>query len=128
MFQLAYQYAFSQIICHWLVMPPLFYLTIVGPLNVWPSRLLLFIYPLRFVFHTLGGIEYMVNKYITIVITKRVLPIVDDFFATYFFVANMGIGFILTIVYNFTQDAYEVEAALGGWPKYIAMKSPIGKE
>ena len=126
--KLSYHYAATQVFFHWMLIPILFYRTIFGPLHKWVIAIQLFIYPLRFVWQTFIGIEIFVYKYMAIVIAKRVLPIVDDFFGTYFFFANMVIGLVAAIAYNFTQDSYEMQSAFSGYPRVIVTKSPIGNE
>ncbi len=47
---------------------------------------------------TLVGVEYMFIKYLAVVVWKRLLPILDDFFAVFLLSANISVSFLLALI------------------------------
>ncbi len=84
---------------HWISAPVLFWRHAIGPLsNAFFSWTMVIVVRLYVMFFFLTGTEYVTIKYLSVVVLKRVLPIVDDFFAFFFFLANASAAIFTTYI------------------------------
>ncbi len=73
--------------------------------------------------HGLLAIEYAIIKYLIIVVYKQFLPIVDDFFADFFMVANFGIASWISLVNLYTTAGLHLEKRVAGMPLFLVNNS-----
>ncbi len=73
----------------------------------------------------LYGFAYYGTKFIFVVVTKRVLPIMDDFIALFVMLAIMSLALMLILVHSFTTEALQIYAIMSGHPRFIASVSPV---
>ena len=50
--------------------------------------------------------EYMIMRYLIIFTYKRMLPIIDDFFANFFGLANVSVAGFMAMVNCYSEEGY----------------------
>ncbi len=73
----------------------------------------------------LSALEYLLIKFLTNVVFKRVLPLMDDFFAAFFLATNICLGLNLGFLELYTEEASKIELRYGGLPVSMSMTTPI---
>ncbi len=86
---------------------------------------LTFSYQFRFFRNTLYMLEIALIKFMTIVVFKQVLPLEEDFFACFLFLANITVGFVFGLVYTLTSEVSGFRMELKGLTRFTAPFSPI---
>ena len=70
----------------------------IGPVSEGLFWISLFLLRICAFWITLIGFEYLFIKYLAVVIWKRILPIVDDFFGLFILLANFSISAVLAMI------------------------------
>ncbi len=110
----------------WCSVPVRFWRIVLGPVVVTnPFWILWFLVFLLANSGLLAGGEYFAIKYFYIVIKKRVLAIVDDFWARYLLRINLCIGSVFSLLNCYTAETNIVHKKLEGLPNYIAKSTPF---
>ena len=71
----------------------------------------------------LTSLEIMLLRFFSIVVFKRMLPLLDDFFAIFFQVANLAVGIFLAIVSGSSEDFYPRVKKSLGLPHFVPIMS-----
>ena len=98
---------------------------IIGPVNNYIYWIWCSIQEYHFFGIVLIGIEIYTFKFLTIVVYKKMLPILDDFMAMFLVATNMVVGYFLGIVSLYSQFNHFSETRFVGWPSELADLSPI---
>ena len=64
----------------------------------------------------LAGMEHILLKYFSVVVFGRVLPIMDDFFARFFLLANVATSSFMGLVNCYSVEYFEIEMRASGLP------------
>ena len=64
--------------------------------------------------------EYLLIKYMSTVILKRMLPILDDFFATFLATGNLAFGLVFGFANCYTEEGFLAEMRSAGLPPTMA--------
>ncbi len=109
--QLVAQMLSTDLALQWLAAPILFWRLAIGPLSI-PFFAWSMIFAARIYFFLVVfiGTEYLTIKYMSVIVLKRVLPIIDDFFGLYFFIANLTA--IIWISYIASHSEWSARTAL----------------
>ncbi len=71
----------------------------------------------------LTSLEIMMIQFLSIVVLKRMLPLLDDFFAMFFQVANLVIGFFLAVVSGSSEELYPRIKRSLALPQFVPIMS-----
>ncbi len=64
----------------------------------------------------LTGVEHIILKYLSVVVFQRLLPIMDDFFARFFLLANLATSSFMGLVNCYSEEYFEIEMRASGLP------------
>ncbi len=79
-----------------------------------------------FFFHGLSiNIAIMFYRFLSIVVYKKVLPIVDDFAAMFVFFACLTFGFVMGFINGYTESVSYMDAQFVGQPSYVMSSTPL---
>ncbi len=68
----------------------------------------------------LCSLEIAVIKYLVIVIYKHMFHVVDDFFASFFFMTNLSLSGLLSLVDSFSKEALHYKLLMSrGLPRFL---------
>ncbi len=111
---------------YWITAPINAYWMFFGPIT---SDTVFWIRMLAYVRRIFGlaiyGIEVCYYKYMTIVVLKQILPIVDNFAANYSLMCNMLLVLTLAMVYSFSGRPLQFKASLRSLPPFVAESTPV---
>ncbi len=118
-FQLMATTARLTLVYYWLLFPFLIWSTLFPPITynaqyVWYFMLLTFL-----VSATLTGLEIMLIRFWIIMVTKRMLSLMDDFFGWFLQWANVTVGLWMALVGSYSDDAYLSSHRMQGLPPYL---------
>ena len=71
----------------------------------------------------LTTLEILWIRFFTIVVLKRMLPLLDDFFGMFFQLANLAVGAFLAIVSAYSEDSYPRNKGGVGLPRFVPIMS-----
>ena len=127
--QLSSTMSFLMLTCYWIQVPIIFYFLLLGPLTIssiywiWYMTMSVFFYGILIL-----ASEYFLTKYLTVVILKSMLPILDDFFARFLLFSTIGQAFFLAMIGSFSSEAFQFQTGLGRRPLVYIPVTPIGPE
>ncbi len=104
---------------HWILILIRLWRLLIGPFNtflfvVWISTLSVSLYS-----SVQCIVEYSVIKFMSVVVQKRVLPVVDDFFGLFFWGLNSLMSFWLLLISSFTKRFMVIMLETMGLPDFI---------
>ncbi len=113
------------------------YFWFLFPLNVWSTIIPPITYNAQYFWYflvltylvaiSMTGWEIMLIRFWIIVVTKRMLPLMDDFFGWFLQWANVTVGLWMALVGSYSDDAYISSHRMQGLPPYLPVMSRIHK-
>ena len=96
--QIIFHIGILVIIYSWILIPLQMWRISAGPLDYHAAQCMVFLKIMALLTHGLYVAEYIMFRYFTLVILKRVPPIIDDFVTQYLAAANFTISLVWTYV------------------------------
>ncbi len=71
-------------------------------------------------FEFIAAFEYLMIKFMSVVIFKRVAPILDDFFAVFLFLLNLSLSLFFSLINCHTVGNHQAQMRIQGLPLDLA--------
>ncbi len=123
------QFSCMILICNWIQLPVRAFRLIMGPIHsgiiFWP-----WMFSLRAFFFGIivYGTEFLLMRFISIVVLKRMLPVLEDFFSIFICASNIAIVSMLSLINCFSYRACMQQSQMAGLPSFLHSYSPISPE
>ncbi len=110
---------------YWLTFPLLIYSTLLPPITYNAQHVWFFLLLTYLVSMNLTGLEIFLIRTWIIVATKRMFPLMDDFFGLFFQSANVIVSLWIAMVGSYSDEAYINSHRMQGLPPYLPVMSRI---
>ncbi len=122
-FQLLTQMSKLTLVHYWTIYPLRIWQIVVGTVSYHAAYVWFYVGMTYLVAIGLTAFEIMLIRFFSIVIWKRMLPLLDDFFAMFFQCANLAVAAFLAIVSGCSEDFYPMVKITLEIPPFVPIMS-----